>query len=139
MQEVRGLNSGATPPKFGAQTPPIPHLQVEKMRQGSPPSKGAMWDGVRQRPSTQDDEEKKYYLNLCVAECLPVFEFIFLLAAPLLDHLAADPRKVAAAAVGLAESLVPEFENVCNYFLKNVKRECFLTRTPRSPALPQST
>ncbi len=41
MQEVRGSNPFAAPPKFGAQITPIPRLQVAMMRQESPhPQKG---------------------------------------------------------------------------------------------------
>ena len=59
MQEDRGSNPGAAPPKHGAQTPPYPASRVAKMHQGSPsPPKGAMWGGVRWKPSTREDTKK---------------------------------------------------------------------------------
>ncbi len=52
MPEVRGLNPGADPPKFGAQTPPYPASRLQRCIKGPSPSKGAMWDDVCRRPST---------------------------------------------------------------------------------------
>ncbi len=57
-----GLESRCRPTKVWNPNTPIPR-QVAKMCQGSifspPPPKGAMWDGVRRRPSARDDEKKE--------------------------------------------------------------------------------
>ena len=54
-----GFKSRCRPTKkFGAQTPPYPASRSQRCVKGPSPPKGAMWDGVRRRPSTRDD--KKY-------------------------------------------------------------------------------
>ncbi len=59
MQEVRGSNPGAAPPKIGVQTLPYPASRSQRSVKGLP-LKGTMWDGVvRWKLSTQNDKKIK--------------------------------------------------------------------------------
>ncbi len=118
MQEVRGSNPDAAPPKFGAPIPPYPPTRAQRCGKGAPPPKKKVpcGDGARRRPSTRDGGKKE--------NC-----FLYILRVEVRSGVCAVSRRQtlgvyveAVGALGKSVNLFLKGSMSSHFFLKKIEK-----------------